>query len=148
MKQLAARKAATTKRVALRGGPPETVRVAAVRWPDELQIFYQADINKPALRGAYTRDSLRLPDGHLRRVYTRLAKQANAPVSRLAVLTNAAGQPENIEADIDQENTLFVTNKHLQLRLLNGQLRGYEVAGTQKLVFFEALRYSAAGTVE
>ena len=147
VKALAARAPAVTKQVQLRGGATETVRVPAVRWPDELQIFYQADINKAALRGAYAADSVRLPDGRLRRRYTRRPGQRNAPVSQLTVLL-AGGQAQEIAADIDQENTLFSTNKHLTMELSAGQLRRYRVQGTQKLVFFDTLRYGAAGRIE
>ena len=63
--QLARQHAAVTKQVSLRGGAIETVRVPAVKWADELQIFFQADINKAALRGAYTVDSVLLPGGLL-----------------------------------------------------------------------------------
>ena len=145
--QLAQRKAAVTKHVSLRGGTLETVRVPAVKWADELQIFFQADINKAALRGAYAVDSVMLPDGLLRRTYTRLPGQPNAPVARLMVMQQGAVVQE-IAATIVQSNALFSTSKQLRFQLQNGQLRNYEVMGTQKLVLFDTLRYSAAGQVE
>ena len=145
--QLAQRKAAVTKHVSLRGGTLETVRVPAVKWADELQIFFQADINKAALRGAYVVDSVMLPGGLLRRTYTRLSGQPNAPVARLMVVQQGAVTQE-IAATIVQSNALFSTSKQLRFQLQNGQLRNYEVMGTQKLVLFDTLRYSAAGQVE
>ena len=66
VQQLTARHPGVTKHVALRGGAPETVQVPQVKWADELQIFYQADINKAALRGAYAVDSASLPGGAVR----------------------------------------------------------------------------------
>ena len=145
--QLAQRKAAVTKHVSLRDNAPETVRVPAVKWADELQIFFQADINKAALRGAYAVDSVALPGGLLRRTYTRLPGQPNAPVARLMVVQQGAVAQE-IAATIVQSNALFSTSKQLRFQLQNGQLRNYEVMGTQKLVLFDTLRYSAAGQVE
>ena len=145
--QLAQRKAAVTKHVSLRGGTLETVRVPAVNWADELQIFFQADINKAALRGAYAVDSVALPGGLLRRTYTRLPGQPNAPVARLMVVQQGVVAQE-IAATIVQSNALFSTSKQLRFQLQNGQLRNYEVMGTQKLVLFDTLRYSAAGQVE
>ena len=147
VKQLAARQAAVTKQVSLRGNAPETVRVPAVKWADELQIFFQADINKAALRGAYTVDSVALPGGLLRRTYTRLPGQPNAPVSRLMVVQQGPVAQE-IAATIEQDNPLFSAQKQLRVQLQDGQLRSYEVLGTQKLVLFDTLRYSAAGRVE
>ena len=55
------------KQVLLRDGEQETSRVAQTDWAKELQIFQQADINKPALRGRYVVDSVRLPSGATRR---------------------------------------------------------------------------------
>jgi hypothetical protein len=145
--QLARRHAAVTKHVSLRGNTPETVRVPTVKWADELQIFFQADINKAALRGAYAVDSAALPGGLVRRTYTRLPGQANAPVSRLVVVQQGA-IPQEIAATIVQSNPLFSAQKQLRVQLQNGQLRNYEVIGTQKLILFDTLRYTAAGQVE
>ncbi|MDO7849133.1 hypothetical protein Q5H92_22410 [Hymenobacter sp. M29] len=145
--QLAQRRAAVTKRVSLRNQAAEIVRVPAVKWSDELQIFFQADINKAALRGAYAVDSVALPGGLLRRTYTRLPGQPNAPVARLTVVQQN-GAPVDITATINQDNPLFSAQKQLQLQLSNGQLRAYKVLGTQKLVLFDTLRYMAAGRVE
>ena len=145
--QLAQRHAAVIKRVSLRGNATETVRVPTVKWADELQIFFQADINKAALRGGYAVDSIVLPGGLLRRTYTRLPGQPNAPVARLMVLQQGAVAQE-VAATIVQNNALFATRKQLHFQLQNGQLRQYEVVGTQKLVLFDTLHYAAAGQVE
>ncbi|MBF9221600.1 hypothetical protein [Hymenobacter ruricola] len=147
VEQLDQRHAAVTKRVSLRGGATETVRVPAVKWNDELQILFQADINKAALRGAYAVDSVALPGGGLRRTYTRRPGQPNAPVARLTVVQQGA-MPQEVAATIVQNNPLFSAEKQLRFRLENGQLRSYEVQGTQKLVLFDTLRYSAAGQVQ
>lgn len=145
--QLEQRHAAVTKHVRLRAEAPENVRVPAVKWADELQIFFQADINKAALRGAYTVDSVALPSGAMRRTYTRQPGQPNAPVVRLVVVQQGA-EPQEIEATIIQNNALFSARKQLRMQLQHGRLSQYEVAGTQKLVLFDTLHYSAAGVVE
>ena len=145
--QLAKNRAVVTKHVRVRGNAPETVRVQGVKWPDELQIFFQADINKAALRGAYAVDSVALPGGLVRRTYTRLPGQANAPVFRLSVLQQGQVAQE-LSATIEQNNPLFSAQKQLRLQLNDGKLRQYEVTGTQKLILFDTLRYTAAGQVE
>ncbi|WP_210518274.1 hypothetical protein [Hymenobacter terricola] len=145
--QLAQRHAAVTKHVSLRGNATETVRVPTVKWADELQIFFQADINKAALRGAYAVDSATLPGGLLRRTYTRRPGQPNAPVASLVVVQRG-NEAQEVAATIIQNNPLFSAQKQLRFQLQNGQLRHYEVVGTQKLVLFDTLRYAAAGQVE
>lgn len=145
--QLAQRGASVTKRVSVRGSQLETVRVPAVKWANELQIFLQADINKSALRGAYAVDSVALPGGQLRRTYTRMPGQPNAPVARLTVVQQGAVAQE-VAAIIEQDNALFSAQKRLRFQLRNGRLQRYEVLGTQKLVLFDTLHYAAAGQVE
>jgi len=145
--QLDGRHAAVTKRVSLRGSAPETVQVPAVKWVDELQVFFQADINKAALRGAYALDSVVLPGGAIRRTYTCRPGQPNAPVARLSVVQQGP-VPQAMEATIRQHNVLFSTDKQLRLQLANGLLQTYEVVGTQKLVLFDTLHYAAAGRVQ
>jgi len=145
IRQLTARHPGVTKHVSLRGSTPETVRVPAVKWADELQVFYQADINKAALRGIYRVDST-AEAGGTRRTYTAQPGRENAPVTRLSVLSTG-GQPQEIEATLRQDNPLFFGQKELRLTLQQGQLRSYAVRGTQKLVLFDTLRYRTAAEV-
>ena len=146
VRQLAASHPGVEKQVRVRGGAPETVRVPQVKWADELQIFYQADINKAALRGAYAVDSAGLPGGAVRRTYHLLPGHDNAPVLRLDV-TSRASQPEEVNATIRQDNNLFFGQKFLQLRLQNGRLSQYSASGVQKLVLFDSIRYQSAARV-
>ncbi|RZL07179.1 MAG: hypothetical protein EOO62_17520 [Hymenobacter sp.] len=147
VRQLTARQPGVEKQVSLRNGATETVRVPQVKWADELQIFYQADINKAALRGAYAIDSASVPGGAVRRTYRLLPGHDNAPVLRLDV-TSTAGQPQQIQAILRQDNTLFFGQKDLRLSLQNGQLRQYSASGVQKLVLFDSLRYRSQARVQ
>ena len=146
VRQLTARGAGVEKRVSLRGSAPATTRVPHVKWADELQIFYQADLDKAALRGAYAVDSAALPGGAERHTYRRLPGHTNAPVLRLDVLS-ARGLPQEITATLRQDNALFFGQKTLKLELQNGQLRQYGVRGLQKLVLFDTLRYQTQAAV-
>jgi hypothetical protein len=147
IRQLSARHPGATKQVSLRGGPVETVRVPDVKWADELQIFYQADINKAALRGAYRLDSTTEASGVTRRTYTAQPGHPNATVTQLSVLSTG-GQPQQIEATLRQDNPLFFGQKHFILTLRQGQLSDYSVQGSQKLVLFDTLRFSTSVRVQ
>lgn len=146
VRQLAARHPGVEKQVSLRNNPTETVRVPQVKWADELQIFYQADINKAALRGAYAVDSAHLPGGAMRRTYRLQPGHDNAPVLRLDV-TSTAGRPQQVQATLRQDNTLFFGQKDLRLTLQNGQLSQYSVNGVQKLVLFDTLRFRTQAVI-
>ncbi|RAK62704.1 hypothetical protein [Hymenobacter edaphi] len=133
------------KRVSLRGSTPETQTLARPDWAHELQLFYQADINKPALRGAYqmqTTDSA----GLTRRTFRRLP-DVDHPVTEMTVL-QAGPTVRELRATVDQENPLFFSGKQLRLRFAaDGTLSSYQVLGQQKLVGFDTTRYVARGRV-
>jgi len=141
IRRLAARHPGATKEVSLRGGPVEKVQVPQVKWADELQIFYQADINKAALRGAYRVDSATEAGGATRRTYTAQPGHDNVTVTRLTVLS-AGGQPQELDATLRQDNPLFFGKKQFHLTLRQGELSAYNVRGLQKLVLFDTLRFS------
>ncbi|WP_324674260.1 hypothetical protein [Hymenobacter sp. GOD-10R] len=136
------RNPAVVKLVRLRDGHEETAQVPHTDWAKELQLFYQADINKAALRGAYTIEPI-VPnaEGLQQQTYRRKPGIENA-VERLTVLSDAKGMRE-VHATLSQDNALFFSRKELQLRASNGVLRDYQVNGVQKLILFDTLRYSA-----
>ncbi|MCB2378616.1 hypothetical protein LGH70_13530 [Hymenobacter sp. BT635] len=141
-KLLTQHRPAVEKQVALRNGTVETTRVEQVDWSKELQIFYQADINKPALRGAYEAQSPQAGDTiNLVKVYRRKAGIENI-VDQLRVEENDT-QSGAIEAVLTQDNPLFFSRKTLTLNYQHGLLNSYKVEGVQKLVMFDTLRYSA-----
>ena len=143
--ELARLNPAVEKRVILRGGQIETTRVPQVDWSKELQLFYQTDINKPALRGTYTIDSVTQANGLVRRTYRRKAGVDNL-VERLTVVSaaTAPAEAQEITATLSQDNPLFFSQKRVLLHAANGRLTDYQVVGVQKLVLFDTLRYSAA----
>jgi len=137
--ELNRRQPAAEKQVRLRDGKLETTRVAKIDWAKELQIFYQADINKPALRGAYQVKQQNLPAGP-RTIY-QANGTAKTPVTTLSIATTASN-PQLLAATIKQDNALFYSEKKLQLAVRDGQIADYQVEGVQKLVMFDTVRYS------
>ncbi|UOQ54034.1 hypothetical protein [Hymenobacter cellulosivorans] len=137
---------AVEKQVMLRDGQVETTRVEKVDWSKELQIFYQADINKPALRGAYEAQNAPVGDTvTIAKTYRRKAGVENI-VEQLRVEQNDT-KKGRIEAVLTQDNPLFFSRKVLALQYQNGLLKTYRVQGVQKLILFDTLRYSATVTV-
>ncbi|TGE21232.1 hypothetical protein E5K00_13120 [Hymenobacter aquaticus] len=136
---LSERQPAVEKQVTLRDGQVETTRVEKVDWSKELQIFYQADINKPALRGAYEAQVGGAAGGA--QVYRRKAGIENI-VDQLRV-SGAGTEEGTVEAVLTQDNPLFFSRKTLTISYRNGLLNTYKVQGVQKLVMFDTLRYSA-----
>lgn len=140
-----------TKTVTTGAGHPETQRLARTNWERELSFFYDADLNKPALRGAYAETTAPLPDGGTRHVYTRRPGQHGA-VRRLSVDTGPHETVWRVEAEQDDANMLFRSSRQLLLRCDptpdHNRLLTYAVEGRQKLIFFDETRYSVRGEVE
>ncbi|GGF02115.1 hypothetical protein [Hymenobacter cavernae] len=144
---LSRRNPVVVKQVQLRTGQQETAKVPHTDWRKELQLFYQADINKSALRGAYTIEPpVQVAGGLQRQTYRRKPDVENA-VERLTVLSDPQGVRE-VTATLSQNNALFFSRKDLLLRAAQGLLNNYQVNGVQKLILFDTLRYSAAVRVQ
>ncbi|UOQ79024.1 hypothetical protein MUN84_11150 [Hymenobacter sp. 5516J-16] len=139
------RQPAVEKQVLLRDGQQETTRVTQLDWAKELQIFQQADINKPALRGLYQVDSAATAEGFTRRSYRRQPGTEH-PVEQLTVLSEGSTVRE-LTATVAQDNPLVYSTKTMTLRCQNGQVSSYQVRGVQKLVLFDSVRYSVQSRV-
>lgn len=143
--QLNQRRPTVQKQVLLRDGGQETERLTPADWAKELQIFQQADIDKPALRGQYFVDSVMTADGLTRRTYRRRPGVTH-PVRQLMVLSRG-GQVQQLRATVAQDNPLVYSSKTLEFDSPNGQLQSYRVQGVQKLILFDSVRYAVKGIV-
>ncbi len=143
--QLSRRQPAVEKQVILLDGQQETTRVAKPDWTKELQIFQQADIDKPALRGQYLVDSAAMPGGGMRRTYRRRPGVSH-PVEQLTIISQGS-QVQQLRAVVAQDNPLVYSAKRLELNCQNGQLTTYRVRGVQKLILFDSVQYAVQGRV-
>ncbi len=142
---------AVTRTVQTDGVAPETQRLVRVAWERELHFFYEADLNKPALRGLYSETATSLPDGTTRRTYRRRLG-AHAAIRELRVETTPEGSVRSVEATQDDRNALFASERHLTLRCDptpdHNRLLAYGIQGRQKLVFFRPTTYDVRAEVE
>lgn len=120
-----------------------------VNWSRELELFTQADINKPALRQSY---QISRPDSLTYR-YTLKAGEQRLTVRSLTVQLDAAThQPRRIEAVLQTNNPLYASERHLFLESgPNGQqwqVKHYKVSGFQKLAYFDKNQFAVEGNVQ
>lgn len=114
-------------------GKSESRSTREVDWKKELELFIQADINKPAYSKSYT---VSRPDS-LTSVYT-LKTDENIPVKSLTIqLDKATGNPVLVKALIRSENKLYLSEKNIELHCINESnqwhLTSYAIKGFQKL---------------
>ena len=105
-----------------------------IDWKKELELFVQADINKPAYRLSYTSQ---ITDSTLL-IYT-LKPEQDLPVRLLKIrLDKPDGKPVLIEALLKSENKLYMSEKNIRMVLEDkggySKVLSYQINGFQKLV--------------
>ncbi len=121
----------------------------AVDWSRELELFSQADINKPALRSSY---QIGRPDS-LTYQYTLKQSEERLTVRSLTVqLDSATRQPRRIEAVLQTSNPLYSSERHLLLE--SGpterqpwRVQHYKLSGFQQLSSFDKNEFLVEGRV-
>ncbi len=118
-----------------------------VDWSKELELFLQADINKPAFRLSYATTR---PDS-LTYEY-RLQTEEDLPVQFLRVkLDENSGKPALIEAKISSENKLYESEKNLVMRCEEKEgvwrISSYQIKGFQELVISDRKPFDVRVTV-
>ena len=121
-----------------------------VNWSRELELFSQADINKPALRTSY---QLTRPDS-LTYQYTLKRAEEKLTVRSLRVqLDSLTREPRRIEAVLQTDNALYSSERHVLMESgsagRNGwQVRHYKLSGFQKLPYFDKNNFAVEGRVK
>lgn len=120
-----------------------------INWTRELELFTQADINKPALRSSY---QIIRPDS-LTYQYTLKNSEERLSVRSLRVqVDSVTRQPRRIEAVLQTQNPLYSSERTLLLE--SGQTGGqwrvqhYKLSGFQKLPYFDKNEFMVEGRVQ
>lgn len=133
------------KKVIEAGNRPETKNVTNLNWAQELAVFQELDLNKPAFRNAYTVARQQDPKtGGVTLTY-RPKPDTDGNIQYLVIRTNASGHVQSIKGLQETNNLLLSTRRELQLnaQTKNGvtRLTSYRIQGLQKPIIFQALRY-------
>ena len=119
----------------------ENQLIKTIDWAKELELFIQADLNKPAFVQSYQVDSSSMG------VKYTLKETEKLPVKYLNV--NRLGEDGiSIEAYINTNNYLYETERHLKLSLRNNQVTDYQIDGFQKIVFGNKKKFKINGLIK
>lgn len=129
-------------------GKNETRTSREMDWKKELELFIQADINKPAYSKSY---SITKPDS-LTVVY-KLSSGESLPVRYLKIeMDKAAGTPILIQALLRSENKLYQYEKNIEM---HGSVQGgqwhlitYAIKGYQKLATMDKKSFDVSAQVQ
>jgi hypothetical protein len=124
-------------------------KTSNINWTRELELFMQADINKPALRNSY---QITRPDSATYQ-YTLKPTEERLTVRSLMVrLDTQTRQPRHIEAVLATSNPLYTSERHI---MLDGKptagsswsIHHYQLTGFQQLPFFDKSTFFVEGTL-
>ena len=134
-------------KTAVLGSKREASKTREVDWKKELELFVQADINKPSYRQSYEV----VQNGPLHYEY-RLKPGNDLPVAYLKIDTDSVlKQPLHVEALIRASNKVYNSEKKLVLNASKRdnllEVNTYEVDGYQKLIFVEKKVFRIHGEI-
>jgi hypothetical protein len=118
----------------------ENQQVKAIDWSKELELFNQADLNKPAYVSSYNVDSSGMGVKYI------LKNTENLPVKFLAI-QRAGEDGISVEALMSSENYLYQSEKHLKLTLRNNEMLDYQIDGFQKVIFGDKKPFKIDGKI-
>lgn len=135
------------KRVRM-GNDAENKMLQNVNWQEELEVFTQADISKPALRTSYqVTESTKLI-----RLFTPRTDE-NPDVQYLrATFDPQSKQLTAIEAHLSRTNYLYWSEKTVAFQCRTNaageiQIKAYQIRGFQKLIFNDPVTYEVQAQI-
>ncbi len=145
--QLLAQQSPSVKKTMMVNGEEEVRTTQEVDWDQELELFLQTDLNKPAYRLSYITSR---PDS-LTYEY-KIRPDEDLPVRYLRVKLDApGGKPEEIQARLLTENKLYQSEKNLLLRsgAVGGtwRVKSYQIQGYQELAISDRKPFAIRGEI-
>lgn len=138
-------KPVAVKKVIEAGRSSETKKITDLDWAEELGVFLELDLNKPAFRNAYT--VTRQQDAQTKFITTTYRQKpgTGGNIQYLEIRTNASGQVQTIRGLQETKNLLLTTRRELQINCQTKnertRLTSYRIQGLQQPVIFQELRY-------
>ena len=129
-----------TQKLVVISDSSESQSVKTINWSKELELFMQADLNKPAFIQSYRVDSSSTS------VKYTLNASEKLPVKYLKI-SRLGEDGIAVEALINNNNYLYETERHLKLSVKNNNLTNYQIDGFQKIVFGKKKIFKINGTI-
>lgn len=143
----------TIQKEAIINGEAEvkTLQFDSAAWARELDLFIQADINKPNLRGSFEVNEENIPEQDTNvKIYA--AKDQKAIGIEYLKVTRQEGNLTRIETLYTETNALYNTFRKLELffdTAGNGsRLSAYRVEGRQKMVLKDTVFYTISAEIQ
>ncbi|MEQ9439685.1 MAG: hypothetical protein RIG62_11585 [Cyclobacteriaceae bacterium] len=131
----------------------EQVKKDSSEWAETLQLFSDANINRPVLQGSYlVLDSTDQQHGWKVRMY-RAKQPQEVEIPYLTVYyQDSLLDVRRIETKFHEENLLYNTSRQLEMQFKPSasgpQLVGYRSEGRQKMVLQDSVHYLLEATLQ
>lgn len=121
----------------------KTIALDSAGWQDELGVFDDINISKPAYVGAYS--SIESAEG-LSTEFTRKPDEKGGPLA-VKIQRNSEGRLTEISGELVKENVLYQAKKVYVLKFNEGTglLSSYEFSGHQKLAAKDQVSFRISG---
>ena len=137
----------TVRKTMFSDGKTETLSQKNINWKKELELFAQADINKPAYVNSY---KISRPDSL---TYEYILKPGETlSVQELKILVDSnSGKPQLIQAVLLSKNKLYESKKNVEFKCetISGKwsIVSYHIKGYQKLSVMDSNAFEITGLV-
>lgn len=141
--RMQAKKPMVLKSVTTENQLTETVETDEINWEDELAVFEQLDLRRPALEEYYIKQETTLDNGDIAIEYKK--REESEPLVQYLYLTlSPTRQLKHLNATLQDQNPLFYSRRFVELETEpgTGNILGYSIKGVQKLIFSDSLHYS------
>ncbi len=129
-----------------------SLKLDSLGWADEFNIFREADINKPALRGLYELKEYNDTNSNLKVLEYQAINEAPVVRSLKLYYWNSIDKLKKIEASIVENNSIFDSEKQMKLTFdeINKQmiLMNYYASGYQKMLFQDSVIFEINGKLQ
>ncbi|WP_299818219.1 hypothetical protein [uncultured Pontibacter sp.] len=141
--RMQAKKPMVLKSVTTEGQPTETVETDDIDWQDELSVFEQLDLRRPALEEYYLKQEKVLENGDIAVEYKK--REDSEPIVHYLFLTLSPDRKlKHLAATLQDKNPLFYSYRrvYLEAEPATGNISSYSIEGVQKLIFNDSLHYA------
>jgi len=126
-----------------------TLRLDSAGWAQEMQIFSDITINKPALRDSYLTDTVKTDTGRWIKYSAKEKQKENVEIEFLHLFFDSKDLLREVELFYKETSSLYNAKREMQLQFSDNQrISGYRVNGYQKIVLKDTIQYQINATIE
>lgn len=118
----------------------KSIEPDSVAWLKEVGFLEEINPNKPEYKGAFEEESLE------NQLSLKLKEGENGSIKSFSIKTT--GNQSVVNVTIQEDKTIFVHQKKVSAKFLDGKLTEYSIEGTQKIILKDAIDFSISAKID